>query len=55
MNKKIAQFHKDLNKIKDCSILKKSFEQRKQIYKDLLKAEADKKKKEQAEKMLNSK
>ena len=55
MERKIAMFNKDLNKLKDQSILKKSLEQRRQIYKDLLKAEAEKKKKEEEEKMLANK
>ena len=53
--KKINQFNRDINKILDQSIMKKSSEQRHQIYKDILKAEADKKKKELEEKKFNTK
>ena len=53
MGRKLNQFNREMNKLKDESILKKSFEQRRQIYKDLLKAEAEKKKKEEEEKLLN--
>ena len=53
MGRKWKQFNREMNKLKDESILKKSFEQRRQIYKDLLKAEAEKKKKEEEEKLLN--
>ena len=48
--KKIAPFNKVINKIMDQSIMKKNNEQREQIYKDILKAEADKKKKAMEEK-----
>jgi hypothetical protein len=48
--KKIAPFNKEINKIIDQSIMKKNNEQRRQIYKDILKEEADKKKKEMEEK-----
>lgn len=53
MGRKLNQFNREMNKLKDESILKKSFDQRRQIYKDLLKAEAEKKKKEEEEKLLN--
>ena len=53
MGRKLNQFNREMNKLKDESILKKSFEQRRQIYKDLLKAEAEKKKNEEEEKLLN--
>ena len=55
LNRKMNQFNKDINKLKDESILKKSQEQRKKMYQDLLKAEADRKRKEEEDKMLNSK
>lgn len=45
LNKKLSQFNRDINKLKEESIPKKSLEQRKKIYKDLLKAEAERKKK----------
>ena len=53
MGRKLNQFNREMNKLKDESILKKSFDQRRQIYKDLLKAEAEKKKKEEEEKLLS--
>ena len=53
MGRKLNQFNREMNKLKDESILKKSFDQRRQIYKNLLKAEAEKKKKEEEEKLLN--
>ena len=53
--KKIAPFNKVINKIMDQSIMKKNNEQREQIYKDILKAEADKKKKEMEEKKYEGK
>ena len=37
---KMNEFNKEINKIKDKSIMKKSYEQRKQIYYDILKEEA---------------
>lgn len=55
LNRKLNQFNKDINKLKDESILKKSPEQRKQMYKELLRAEAERKRKEEEDKMLNSK
>ena len=55
LNRKMNQFNKDINKLKDESILKKSQEQRKKMYQDLLKAEADRKRKKEEDKMLNSK
>lgn len=53
--KKINKFNRDINKILDQSIMKKSNEQRQQIYKDMLKAEADKKKREMEEKKFEKK
>ena len=53
--KKINQFNKDINKILDQSIMKKSTEQRQQIYKDILRAEAEKLKKEREEKKFEAK
>ena len=49
---KINEFNKEINKIKDKSIMKKSYEQRKQIYYDMLKEEAERKKREEEEKCL---
>ena len=47
---KMNEFNKEINKIKDKSIMKKSYEQRKQIYYDMLKEEAERKKREEEEK-----
>ena len=47
---KMNEFNKEINKIKDKSIMKKSYEQRKQIYYDMLKEETERKKREEEEK-----
>jgi hypothetical protein len=47
---KMNEFNKEINKIKDKSIMKKSYEQRKQIYYDMLKEEAERKRREEEEK-----
>ena len=52
MEMKMNEFNKEINKLKDKSIMKKSYEQRKQIYYDMLKEEAERKKREEEEKRL---
>ena len=52
MERKLNQFNKDMNKLKDQNMSKLSYEKRKKMYLDMLKAEAEKKKKEEEEKLL---
>ena len=50
MYKMMGKFNKDINKIQDQSMLKLSDNKRKQMYKDLLREEAERKKKEEEDK-----
>ena len=51
--KNLKPFYKTLERIKSESILKKSKEQRKKIFRDLKRAEAEAKKREEEERLLN--
>ena len=51
LQKSLSDFYRRMNRLKSQSIYKKTFEQRYKIYKDLKKAEAERKKKELEEKM----
>ena len=53
--KNLKPFYKKLYEIKSDSIIKKSLEQRKKIYKGIKRAEAEAKRKEEEERMLNQK
>ena len=46
----MGQFNKDISQIQDKSMLKLSAEQRKEVYRNLLREEAEKKKKEEEDK-----
>jgi len=50
MYKMMGKFNKDINKIQNESMLKLSDNRRKQMYKDLLREEAERKKKEEEDK-----
>ena len=50
MYKKMGQFNKDISRIQDKSMLKLSNEKRKEVYKNLLREEAERKKKEEEDK-----
>ena len=50
MYRKMGQFNKDISQIQDKSMLKLSAEQRKEVYRNLLREEAEKKKKEEEDK-----
>ena len=52
MERKLNQFNRDMNKLKEQNMSKLSYEKRKKMYLDMLKAEAEKKKKEEEEKLL---
>ena len=52
IERKLNQFNKDMNKLKEQNMSKLSYEKRKKMYLDMLKAEAEKKKKEEEEKLL---
>lgn len=49
LEKKMADFNKDMNDLKNKSILKKSFDQRKNMYRQMMR-EAERKRKEEEEK-----
>ena len=49
LEKKLSQFNYQMNMLKDHSILKKSKDQRKQIYLELKRKEEERKKKEEEE------
>ena len=51
LEKNLSDFHKRMNLLKDQSVYKKTSEERFKIYKDLKKAEAERKKKELEEKL----
>ena len=51
LQKNLSAFYRRMNRLKSQSIYKKTFEQRYKIYKDLKKAEAERKRKELEEKM----
>ena len=51
--KNLKPFYKTLERIKSESIIKKSKEQRKKIFRDLKRAEAEKRKREEEERLLN--
>ena len=53
--KNLKPFYKELERIKSESIFKKSKEQRRKIFKDLKRAEAEAKKREEEERLLNQK
>ena len=53
--KNLKPFYKKLDEIKSDSIIKKSFDQRKKIYKGIKRAEAEAKRKEEEERLLNQK
>ena len=46
----MGQFNKDIRRIQDKSMLKLSNEKRKEVYKNLLREEAERKKKEEEDK-----
>ena len=50
LEKKMSQFNCQMNMLKDLSMLKKSKDQRKQIYLELKRKEEERKKKEEEEK-----
>jgi hypothetical protein len=50
LEKKLNDFHTQLNQLKDKSILKKSMKERKEIYLELKRLEEEKRRKEQEEK-----
>ena len=53
--KNLKPFYKKLDEIKSDSIIKKSFDQRKKIYKGIKRAEAEAKRKEEEERLLTQK
>ena len=53
--KNLKPFYKKLDKIKSGSIIKKSLEQRRKIYRGIKRAEAEAKRKEEEERLLNQK
>ena len=53
--KNLKPFYKKLDEIKSDSIIKKSFEQRRRIYRGIKRAEAEAKRKEEEERLLNQK
>ena len=53
--KNLKPFYKKLDEIKSESIIKKSLEQRRKIYRGIKRAEAEAKRKEEEERLLNQK